>query len=100
MSSTSFSGMLSLVFMSSDIISAMSITMSSTLQSSYLAGRTFGAVFEDLVRFEMHDWPTVLVVNDGLDSLDCRRLGLGDCGAGAAVIAVVVISEGSFIGRD
>jgi hypothetical protein len=36
--------------MSSDIMSAMSITISSTAHNSYLAGNTFAAALADFVR--------------------------------------------------
>jgi hypothetical protein len=94
--------MLSLVFMSSDIISAMSITISSTLQSSYLAGKTFGAVFEGFVRFGVHDRLAAVVGGElfSADPLDCRRFVLGDCSVGAAIMGVVAAFEESFNGRD
>jgi hypothetical protein len=71
--------------MSSDIIFAMIITISSTSQNSYWAGRILTAVWADFTRLRGNAW--LLLFVDDEPTRDCRLFMLGDstCKIGIAV---------------
>jgi hypothetical protein len=71
--------------MSSEIIFDMRITISSTSQNSYFAGKTFTVSTSDFTRLRGN--ASLLLLADREPTLDCRLFVLGDSGAEVLLVA-------------